>query len=100
MPKLRGCRPEARTYKEAKDLDYTTTIAHTYQSRTHPDTHSITSLLFSLTMVLARYGDTVIPEDAELLGQSIKMPFSGRVAKSRFLKGGMSYQLSTLRGLI
>ncbi|CCO34614.1 hypothetical protein BN14_08718 [Rhizoctonia solani AG-1 IB] len=46
-------------------------------------------------MVLARYGDTVIPEDAELLGQSIKMPFSGRVAKSRFLKGATSERLAS-----
>ncbi|KAF8729326.1 NADH:flavin oxidoreductase / NADH oxidase family, partial [Rhizoctonia solani] len=39
-------------------------------------------------MVLARYGDSISSEDASLLGESIRMPFSGRVAKSRFLKGG------------
>ncbi|CAE6452506.1 unnamed protein product [Rhizoctonia solani] len=46
-------------------------------------------------MVLARYGDAIIPEDAELLGQSIQMPFSGRVAKSRFLKGATSERLAS-----
>ncbi|CAE6338369.1 unnamed protein product [Rhizoctonia solani] len=95
MPKLKDCRPKARTYKEAKGLDYTTTIAHTYQYHTYPDTHSTTSLLFSLIMVLARYGDAIIPEDAELLGQSLQMPFSGRVAKSRFFKGATSERLAS-----
>jgi hypothetical protein len=46
-------------------------------------------------MVLARYGDAITPEDAELLGQSIQLPFSGRVVKSRLLKGGI-YVLSVL----
>ncbi|CAE6449357.1 unnamed protein product [Rhizoctonia solani] len=46
-------------------------------------------------MVLARSGDAIIPEDAELLGQSIQMPFSGRVAKSRFLKSAMSERLAS-----
>lgn len=39
-------------------------------------------------MVLARYGDAVTPEDAGLLGESITMPFSGKIAKSRFFKAG------------
>lgn len=41
-------------------------------------------------MVLERYGSTPVYEDAQLLGQSITLPFSRRVAKSRFLKGGKS----------
>ncbi|CCO32780.1 hypothetical protein RSOLAG1IB_07268 [Rhizoctonia solani AG-1 IB] len=46
-------------------------------------------------MVLARYGDSVTPEDARLLGESIQMPFSGRVARSRFLKGAMSERMAS-----
>ncbi|KAF8676951.1 NADH:flavin oxidoreductase / NADH oxidase family [Rhizoctonia solani] len=37
-------------------------------------------------MVLARYGESVSQQDAKLLGESITMPFSGKVAKSRFFK--------------
>jgi hypothetical protein len=39
-------------------------------------------------MVLARYGDSVSQQDTKLLGESITMPFSGKIAKSRFLKAG------------
>jgi hypothetical protein len=39
-------------------------------------------------MVLERHGHGIALEDAKLLGESIQMPFSGRIAKSRFLKGG------------
>ncbi|KAF8732474.1 NADH:flavin oxidoreductase / NADH oxidase family, partial [Rhizoctonia solani] len=46
-------------------------------------------------MVLARYGDSTASEDAKLLGESIQMPFSGRVAKSRFLKGAMSERMAS-----
>ncbi|KAF8671664.1 NADH:flavin oxidoreductase / NADH oxidase family [Rhizoctonia solani] len=46
-------------------------------------------------MVLARYGDSISSEDASLLGESIRMPFSGRVAKSRFLKGAMSERMAS-----
>ncbi|CAE6434696.1 unnamed protein product [Rhizoctonia solani] len=46
-------------------------------------------------MVLARYGDVITPEDAELLGQSIQLPFSGRVVKSRLLKGALSERLAS-----
>jgi hypothetical protein len=42
-----------------------------------------------IIMVLARYGDVITPEDAKLLGESITMPFSGKVAKSRFFKAGV-----------
>lgn len=46
-------------------------------------------------MVLERYGDSIAPEDARLLGESIRMPFSGRIAKSRFLKGAMSEHMAS-----
>ncbi|KAF8600054.1 NADH oxidase [Ceratobasidium sp. AG-I] len=46
-------------------------------------------------MVLERYGSTPAHEDAELLGQSIPLPFSGKVAKSRFLKGAMSERMAS-----
>ncbi|EUC56005.1 NADH:flavin oxidoreductase/NADH oxidase [Rhizoctonia solani AG-3 Rhs1AP] len=46
-------------------------------------------------MVLARYGDSVSQEDAKLLGESIKMPFSGKVAKSRFLKAALTERMSS-----
>ncbi|CAE7161916.1 unnamed protein product [Rhizoctonia solani] len=41
-------------------------------------------------MVLERYGDSIELQDAKLLGESIKLPFSGRIAKSRFLKAAMA----------
>ncbi|KAJ1305524.1 hypothetical protein OPQ81_000531 [Rhizoctonia solani] len=46
-------------------------------------------------MVLERYGNSITPDDARLLGESIQMPFSGRVAKSRFLKGAMSERMAS-----
>ncbi|KAG8685977.1 hypothetical protein FRC11_009751 [Ceratobasidium sp. 423] len=46
-------------------------------------------------MVLERYGDSITPEDAKLLGESIQMPFAGRVAVSRFLKGAMSERMAS-----
>ncbi|KAG9086858.1 hypothetical protein FRC06_002851 [Ceratobasidium sp. 370] len=46
-------------------------------------------------MVLERYGGSPVAEDAKLLGESITLPFSGRVAKSRFLKGAMSELMSS-----
>ncbi|CAE6434799.1 unnamed protein product [Rhizoctonia solani] len=46
-------------------------------------------------MVLARYGDSITPEDAKLLGESIQMPFSGLIAKSRLLKGAMSERMAS-----
>jgi len=46
-------------------------------------------------MVLERYGSTPAHEDAQLLGQSITLPFSGKVAKSRFLKGAMSERMAS-----
>ncbi|CAE6459792.1 unnamed protein product, partial [Rhizoctonia solani] len=46
-------------------------------------------------MVLARYGDSTDPKDAELLGESIVMPFSGKVAKTRFLKTALAERMSS-----
>ncbi|CAE6403935.1 hypothetical protein ACGC1H_005844 [Rhizoctonia solani] len=46
-------------------------------------------------MVFERYGDSISLEDAKILGESIQMPFSGRVAKSRFLKGAMSERMAS-----
>ncbi|KAH7323338.1 NADH oxidase [Rhizoctonia solani] len=46
-------------------------------------------------MVLARYGDSITRDDATLLGESIQMPFSGKIAKSRFLKGAMSERMAS-----
>ncbi|KAF8598121.1 NADH oxidase, partial [Ceratobasidium sp. AG-I] len=46
-------------------------------------------------MVLARYGDLPSPEDARLLGESITLPFAGRVAKSRFLNAAMTERMSS-----
>ncbi|KAG8688904.1 hypothetical protein FRC09_012679 [Ceratobasidium sp. 395] len=46
-------------------------------------------------MVLERVGNTLALEDAKLLGQSITLPFSGKVAKSRFLKGAMTERMSS-----
>lgn len=39
-------------------------------------------------MVLSRYGNVPSDEDIAVLGQSITLPFSGKIAKSRFLKAG------------
>ncbi|CAE6519333.1 unnamed protein product [Rhizoctonia solani] len=47
------------------------------------------------TMVLARYGDSITRDDAKLLGESIQFPFSGNIAKSRFLKGAMSERMAS-----
>ncbi|QRV93333.1 NADH:flavin oxidoreductase/NADH oxidase [Ceratobasidium sp. AG-Ba] len=46
-------------------------------------------------MVLGRLGDSLSLEDAKLLGESIHLPFSGKVAKSRFLKGAMTERMSS-----
>ncbi|KAJ1307103.1 hypothetical protein OPQ81_001221 [Rhizoctonia solani] len=46
-------------------------------------------------MVLAHYGDSVSQEDAKLLGESITMPFSGKVAKSRFFKAALTERMSS-----
>ncbi|CUA76205.1 hypothetical protein RSOLAG22IIIB_12124 [Rhizoctonia solani] len=46
-------------------------------------------------MVLARYGDSTSQEDVKLLGESITMPFSGKVAKSRFFKAALTERMSS-----
>ncbi|CEL52828.1 hypothetical protein RSOLAG1IB_11173 [Rhizoctonia solani AG-1 IB] len=46
-------------------------------------------------MVLARYGDSVSQQDTKLLGESITMPFSGKIAKSRFLKAALTERMSS-----
>ncbi|CAE6533975.1 unnamed protein product [Rhizoctonia solani] len=46
-------------------------------------------------MVLARYGDSMSREDAKLLGESITMPFSGKIAKSRFFKAALTERMSS-----
>ncbi|CAE6435824.1 unnamed protein product [Rhizoctonia solani] len=46
-------------------------------------------------MVIARYGDSVSEQDAKILGESITMPFSGKVAKSRFLKAALTERMSS-----
>ncbi|KAH7327573.1 NADH oxidase [Rhizoctonia solani] len=46
-------------------------------------------------MVLARYGNSVSHEDAKLLGESITMPFSGKIAKSRFFKAALTERMSS-----
>ena len=51
---------------------------------------------FIQNMVVARFGDSISLEDAKVLGESLQMPFSGRVAKSRFLKGGKQPEIFSL----
>ncbi|KAB5589057.1 hypothetical protein CTheo_7499 [Ceratobasidium theobromae] len=46
-------------------------------------------------MVFERYGDVVTPEDRKLLSESITMPFSGKVAKSRFFKAALTERMSS-----
>ncbi|CAE6501084.1 unnamed protein product [Rhizoctonia solani] len=46
-------------------------------------------------MVLARYGESITRDDAKLLGESIQFPFSGSIAKSRFLKAAMSERMAS-----
>ena len=42
-------------------------------------------------MVFARHGASPNAEDAKLLGESLVFPFSGKVAKTRFMKGGICF---------
>ncbi|KAH7323339.1 NADH oxidase [Rhizoctonia solani] len=46
-------------------------------------------------MVLERHSNEIVLDNARLLGESLQMPFSGRIAKSRFLKAAMSEYMAS-----